>query len=69
MEIKTRKERKFLINNKKHFKKKQNTFLQFGTLLYYRNRRIGLHHKNNTLTRKRINNIHVKNHESDRTEL
>ena len=69
MKMRTKKERKLLINNKKHIRKKQNTLLQFETLSHYRNKRIRSYHKNNTFTKREINNIYVKNHESDRIKL
>ena len=69
MEKKKKRKRKLSINNQKHLKRKQDPFLQFETLSYYRNGYIGLHYKNDTLTRREINNIHVKNHELDRIKL
>ena len=67
--MKIKEKRKFLINNQKHFKRKQNSFLQFETFSYYRNRRIELHYKNDTLIKREINNVHVKNHKLDKIKL
>ena len=69
MKIKTKERKKLLINNKKHLKRKQNSFLQLETLSHYRNRRIRLHYKNDTLIKRRINNVYVKNHESNKIKL
>ena len=67
--MKKKRKRKFLINNQKHFKRKQNTFLQFEALSHHKNKRLKSHYENNVLTRKKINNIHVENHELDKTKL
>ena len=37
MKMKTKERKELLTNTKKYFKRKQNTFLQFETLTYYRN--------------------------------
>ena len=69
MKMKIEERKKLLINNKKHLEEKQDTFLRFRTLSYHRNRHIGLHYKNSTLTRERTYNIQIKNHELDKTKL
>ena len=69
MKMKTEKEEKLLINNQKHLKEKQDPFLRFKDPPYYRNRCIGSYDKSNSFTERKINNVHVKNHESDRTKL
>ena len=57
MKVKTERKKKFLINNKKYLKRKQDTLLQFETSSHYRNRHIRLHYKNNILTERGINNV------------
>ena len=69
MRVRTKERRKFLTNNQKHLERKQNPRLQFRTFPHHRNRRIESHYKNSVSIRRRINNIHVENHELSRTEL
>ena len=67
--MKIKRREKLPTNNKEHIGEKQNTFLQFETFTYYKNRYIRSYYKSRTFTRKRINNIHVKNYKLDRTKL
>ena len=67
--MKIKKRREFSINHQEYLERKQNPLLRSGTLSHHRNRRIRPHHESNTSTKKRINNVHVKNYELDRTEL
>ena len=53
MKMRTKKRRKFLINNQKHFEEEQDSFLQLETFFHYRNRRIRLHYRNSSLTKKK----------------
>ena len=69
MKMKIKERRKLLISNRKYIGREQSTLLQFGILSYHENRRIKSYYENSTPTRKRVNNIHVKNHESDRIKL
>ena len=69
MKMKTKERRKLSVHNRKHFKRKQDPFLQFETFSYYKNRYIRLHYRNDTLTRKRIHNVHVKDYKLNRTKL
>ena len=69
MKMETKERRKFSTDNQKHLGRKQSSFLQFETLSHYRNRYIESHYKNNISTRKRIDNIYIKNHELSTTKL
>ena len=69
MKIETEERRKLSINNKKHIGRKSNTILQFRTLTHYRNRRIRSYYKSHTLTKRRTNNIQVKDYKLDETKL
>ena len=57
MKVRIKKRRKLLENTKKHFRRKQDTFLQLRIFIYYRNRRIRLHYENNSNTKRRIYNV------------
>ena len=63
------KEEKLLISNYEHIERKQNPFLQSRTFSYYGNRRIRSHYEDNTLVRRRVNNVHIKNYKLSRTKL
>ena len=69
MKVKNKKRRKFSENIKKHFRRKQDTFLQSGTLTYYRNRCIRSYYRNNSYTKRRINNIQIKDNKLNKTKL
>ena len=69
MRVETKKREKLSKNNKKYIEEKQNTILQFRTLTHHRNRRIRLHHKNDTSVERRTNNVQIKDDESNGTEL
>ena len=69
MKMRTKKRKKLLTNNKEHIKRKQNTILQFETLIHYRNRRIRSYYRGHILIKRGINNIQVKDHELDGTKL
>ena len=69
MKMKTKERGELRKDNQKHFERKQNPFLQSETLLHYRNRYIKLHDRNSTFTRRRVNNVHVKNHELNKIKL
>ena len=69
MKMKTRRREKLLTNTKKQFQKKQNTFLQFGTFIHYRNERVELYHENDILIKRKINNIQIKDYELNKTKL
>ena len=69
MKIETEERGEFSIDNQEHFERKQNPLLRSKSLSHYKNRCIRLHDKSNSLTRRRVNNVHVKNHELNRTKL
>ena len=69
MRMRTKKERKLLTNNKEHIGRKQDTFLQSRTSIHHRNGRVRSYHKSHIFTRRRTDNIPVKNHKSNRIEL
>ena len=69
MKMKTKERKKLSINNKEHIEKKQNTILQFRTLIHYRNEYIRPYYKSYVSTRRKTNSLHVKNHKLNRTKL
>ena len=69
MKVEIERKRKFSEDTKEHFREKQDTLLWFRTFIHYRDRYIELHYRSNSNTKRRINNIQIKDHESSRTEL
>ena len=67
--MRIKKRREFLTNHQEHLERKQNTFLRLETPSHHKNRHIRSHNENNVFTKKKINSVHVKNHESNETEL
>ena len=57
MKVRIKKRKKFLRNTKKHFREKQDIFLQLKTLIHYRNRYVKLYYENNFDTRRKTDNI------------
>ena len=69
MKMENERKEKLLTNTKRYLERKQNTFLQFEILVHYRNGYIELYYRNDTFTRREIDNIQIKNHELNKTKL